>query len=731
MNAAGLPADGTSGGRAGSARPLELWGGLECTVVRIGDTFRDQSRETGHRVRPGDLASIAALGIRTVRYPVLWETVSPDDPDACDWSFHDQRLAEARDLGLEPIAGLVHHGSGPRYTSLVDPLFAEKLAVHARRVAERFPWLRRFTPVNEPLTTARFSGLYGHWYPHGRDYRTFLTALVNQVRGTVLAMRAIRQVIPDAELVQTEDLGKTFSTPELAHQAAHENERRWLGFDLLCGRVDADHPFRRFLLRAGIGEDVLEALCADPCPPDTIGVNHYLTSERYLDQRLDQFPGIPVGGNGWQRYVDVEAVRVPLATEDRGPAARLREAWERYGLPLAVTEAHLGCTREEQLRWLSRVWEAALTVRDEGADIRAVTVWTLFGAVDWNSLLTRTDGHYEPGAFDVRGPRPRRTALARAAASLAAAGRIEHPAAEGAAWWERPGRFLPSLASTPDPSRRRSTGPRPLVIVGDGRLGRAVAEACEVRGLAFALLGRTAFDPTDPLQVEARLTELRPWAVVNCCGFPAAGNAEADPDRCFRDNVVSARTLACAAAAVGAAYAVLSSDRVFDGSAGSPYRETDLTSPRCVFGRTKESSEVGVLKAHPDALVVRTGPLFGAGRPALLADALGRAAEGTGVGRWRDLVLTPTYVPDLVTTLLDLLIDRADGVWHLANEGEIDAADLARRLVPEFASRLPGRSERGQGQRRLSLTSARASLLPSLSRALDRHGRSGLLVAAE
>ena len=73
-----------------------------------------------------------------------------------------------------------------------------------------------WTPVNEPLTTARFSGLYGHWYPHGRDYPTFLRALVNECKGTLEAMRAIRGAIPGAKLVQTEDLGKTFSTAPLA-----------------------------------------------------------------------------------------------------------------------------------------------------------------------------------------------------------------------------------------------------------------------------------------------------------------------------------------------------------------------------------------------------------------------------------------------------------------------------------------------------------------------------------
>jgi dTDP-4-dehydrorhamnose reductase len=110
-------------------------------------------------------------------------------------------------------------------------------------VARRYPAIDMFTPINEPLTTARFSCLYGHWYPHRKDTASFLRALVNECYGTALAMRAIRRITPHARLIQTEDVGKTFSTPLLRPQAEYENERRWLSLDLLCGRVDRHHPW--------------------------------------------------------------------------------------------------------------------------------------------------------------------------------------------------------------------------------------------------------------------------------------------------------------------------------------------------------------------------------------------------------------------------------------------------------------------------------------------------------
>ena len=70
------------------------------------------------------------------------------------------------------------HRFAARYTSLLDPNFASGLADFARATAERYPWIDAWTPVNEPLTTARFSALYGLWYPHHREERSFWLALL-------------------------------------------------------------------------------------------------------------------------------------------------------------------------------------------------------------------------------------------------------------------------------------------------------------------------------------------------------------------------------------------------------------------------------------------------------------------------------------------------------------------------------------------------------------------------
>lgn len=392
--------------------PLELWGGIECTVNRVGECWFDQLEWSGHDRRLDDLERIAELGIRTLRYPVLWERTAGHSPGQYNWSWSDERLRTLREFGIRPIVGLLHHGSGPAWTNLLDGEFAAGLAGYAEQVARRYPWVALWTPLNEPLTTARFSALYGHWYPHVRDDYLFARAFLNECRAIILSMRAIRLVQPRAQLIQTEDLGKTHSTPQLGYQADFENERRWLTFDLLCGRVDRHHPIGAFFLWRGIDHAELAWFQDNPCPPDVLGINHYLSSERYLDERLERYPGSTHGGNGRHAYADIDAGSVPECPR-AGPEGLLQEAWQRYHRPLAVTEVHLNASSEEQKRWLARVWRAAEQLRLAGGDIRAVTAWALFGSFDWDELVTRPRGHYEPGAFDVRGGTPRPTELAR------------------------------------------------------------------------------------------------------------------------------------------------------------------------------------------------------------------------------------------------------------------------------------------------------------------------------
>ncbi|HUQ87509.1 MAG TPA: dTDP-4-dehydrorhamnose reductase [Vicinamibacterales bacterium] len=654
---------------------IEIWGGVECTLNRVQDRYFDQVERSGHAHRLEDLDRFAALGLRALRYPLLWERVAPESLTRPDWQWTDERFARIRQLGMRPIAGLLHHGSGPRYTSLIDPNFPELLGQYASMVAERYPWIEDYTPVNEPLTTARFSGLYGVWYPHRRATRAFVRALLNQTWGTVLAMREIRKVNPAARLIQTEDCGRSFGTAVTRHQVDFENHRRWLTWDLLTGRVRATHPLWKFLLKNGASRDELELFVANPTPPQVIGLNYYLTSDRFLDDYVERYPQEYRGGNGKIRYADIEAVR--RRREGLcGHEEKVIEAWRRYRLPVAITEVHIACTREEQMRWLLEAWKGARAAEACGAKVVAITPWALLGSYDWDSLVTNPRGHYESGVFDVRSHEPRPTALAPMIKQLATAPDEVTAHFAGTGWWRRPERMLHGHAA----ERRTSPHPQPLLILGgSGTLGHAFLRVAEARHLSTVSAGRNEVDINNLDSVRRLLQQVKPWAVVNATGYVRVDDAEQDSEACFGINTGAAVTIATACAEQRVPLVTYSSDLVFDGATDRPYTEHDVPHPLNVYGASKAEAERLILDIMPDALIVRTSAFFG---PWDTSNFLVRALAAIRTGHtWRaasDIIVSPTYVPDLVNAAIDLLQDREHGIWHLSNEGPVSWYEFAQ-----------------------------------------------------
>jgi dTDP-4-dehydrorhamnose reductase len=717
--------------------PVELWAGVECTVNRVGSHFNDQLLLNGHHHRLNDLERFAWLGVKTVRYPVLWERTAPGSLAKPDWHWSDLRLPKLKSLGINPVAGLTHHGSGPLYTSLTDPSFATGLAQYAGMVAARYPWLTHYTPVNEPLTTARFSGLYGHWYPHAHSPLLFVQMLLNQCKATVLAMRAIRQVQPDALLVQTEDLGQTHSTPELIYQADFENNRRWLTYDLLCGMVGKGHPMYSYFRWLGVPAGDLQFFLDNPCPPDIIGVNHYLTSERFLDSRIELYPQHMHGGNGKHAYVDTEAIRIP-EVEVAGPYHLIKQVWERYKRPVAITEAHLGCTREEQLRWLHQVWQAACKLHGEGVNILAVTAWSMLGSYDWDSLLTNIRGHYEAGLFDVRSPQPRPTVLAKYIQNLTGKQNKEYPVLDSPGWWQRNDRWLghcltPKLEDTAEEIVLPARG-RPILITGaTGTLGQAFEKICTQRGLSFILLSRQEMDITSAGQVESVVNRYHPWAIINTAGYVKAAQAEAEPERCFRENVLGPANLAEICAKKCIRLLTFSSDLVFDGKGQKPYTEKDKVNPVSVYGASKAEAEKQVLTILPSALVVRTSAFFGPWDEHNFVTLFLRSLQcGEPFDARADEYISPTYVPDLVHMSLDLLIDEEEGIWHLANQGSVSWADFGRIAAlkagfdPELADTWfrKQQTQANAAEKKFTvLGSEKSHMMPPLTSAISRYVR--------
>ena len=275
-----------------------------------------------------------------------------------------------------------------------------------------------------------------------------------------------------------------------------------------------------------------------------------------------------------------------------------------------------------------------------------------------------------------------------------------------------------------------STTPPILITGAQGTLGQALRRVCRIRGLQAVALDRAALDVADARSIDRAMRQHQPWAVVNAAGYVRVDAAETDEARCYRENATGPRLLAAACAGHGAQLLTFSSDLVFDGRQTAPYLEHDPPRPLSTYGHSKALAEQAVLAALPAALVVRTSAFFSAwDAHNFVHHALAAARAGEPFAAADDLVMSPTYVPDLVNTALDLLLDGARGRWHLANQGAHTWAGLARLALDlaglDAASVVPRPAAAfGWAARRPAysvLGSAHGALLPSVESGLRRY----------
>lgn len=661
---------------------LEVWAGLECTRNRVRNNFFDQCEKNGHYNRPSDFDIFADLGVEKIRYPCLWERVSPKNSLERNWSVLEPSLEQLRKNKITIIAGFLHHGSGPAYTDLLDPKLPEMLATYAREFAHRYDWISEFTPVNEILTTARFSCLYGHWYPHHKNEKSFFKALFIQCKATVLAMREIKKINPQAKLVQTEDVGVCQSTSQLKYQCDFENERRWLSYDILCGKFDSTHPLYQWALFAGATKEDIEWARENYYAPDVIGINHYLLSNRFLDHRTELYPEEFHGGNGRDSYADVGALDTGAA-ELPDPKEILHETWKRYQIPIAITETHARGYREEQMRWFYFMWKAATKAKKEGANILAITAWSLLGTYDWNSLCTQDENFYEPGVYDLRSNdgQPKPTALRALIHDLATKGRTNIPLLEVNGIWKSQRRIL--FAPQPGAHSMLTPAGKPLVITGaTGTLGKTFSKICRERNMPFVILSRSEMDITDLNSVRDVLEEIQPWAVVNAAGYVKVDEAEYEKEQCYMANVTGPTNLAMACREHKIPFLTFSSDLVFSGEQTIPYHEDHIPSPINTYGHSKAFCEEKVLAVYPQALIIRSSAFFGPWDEFnFVTQTLHKIKNNKEIVVASDCRVTPTYLPDLANAALDLLVDGANGVYHLTNKGEVTWAELAHTIA--------------------------------------------------
>ncbi len=371
-----------------AALPVQqfVWGaGMECSFLPHMKV--DQFQWTQHdRFWKEDLRRAREeAGITTMRYAFPWHTIEPT-PGAFNWDYADERMAEFDKLGINLLMDVMHFGT-PTYLkqAVGDPEFPEALERFTTAMVGRYAGqVKTWCPYNEPLVSALFSGDLGFWPPYQRKWRGYMPVLTRIVQAVSRGIRAIRSTAPDATVLLC-DASETYKTrePGLAAEVKRRNLRRFVVMDLLTGRVDRDHPLYTWLNQYGMSELDLQWFRTNPQKPDIFGLDYYPHSD-------------------WQLETKVGVVKQRRADNPLGLYGVANAYWNRYGIPLMLTETSIDGKPINREIWLDQTIEDIRKLREEGVPMLGLIWWPLLDQLDWDGAMTHRIGKiHEVGLFGL------------------------------------------------------------------------------------------------------------------------------------------------------------------------------------------------------------------------------------------------------------------------------------------------------------------------------------------
>jgi dTDP-4-dehydrorhamnose reductase len=233
---------------------------------------------------------------------------------------------------------------------------------------------------------------------------------------------------------------------------------------------------------------------------------------------------------------------------------------------------------------------------------------------------------------------------------------------------------------------------RILVTGREGQVARSLAERARGNELVFA--ARPDFDLADPASIERIVAAANPDLVISAAAYTAVDKAEDEPDLAMSINGEAPGVLARAAARAGARVLHLSTDYVFDGTLGRPYREDDPVAPIGAYGASKLAGEQAIAASGARYAILRTAWVYSPFGSNFVRTMLRLAESRDALDVVEDQRGNPSSALDIAGALMAVVgtwqanpARGADAIYHVAGTGETDWAGFARTVFALSAAR--------------------------------------------
>ena len=216
------------------------------------------------------------------------------------------------------------------------------------------------------------------------------------------------------------------------------------------------------------------------------------------------------------------------------------------------------------------------------------------------------------------------------------------------------------------------------VMVATGRGSNRLAFASNDRYNYFSL------DITDGMAVNEFLMQHKPGIIIHAAAMTQPDPCELNTVECWNINVTATRFLVSAAEMIQAKFIYVSTDFVFDGTAG-PYKETDTPNPVNYYGSSKLAAEKTVMEISLSWAIVRTVLVYGnilvGNRSNMVSWAKENLEQQKPIKVVSDQWRTPTYVEDLAKGILLVVEKKATGIYHISGEEGMSPFEMATAVA--------------------------------------------------
>ncbi len=173
---------------------------------------------------------------------------------------------------------------------------------------------------------------------------------------------------------------------------------------------------------------------------------------------------------------------------------------------------------------------------------------------------------------------------------------------------------------------------------------------------------------------------------INCAAYTAVDKAESEPELAQLINVKGVQNLALACREAGSHLIHFSTDYVYHNNQNTPFIESDPTSPKGVYAKTKLEGEQEALSLLVNTTIIRTSWVYSTFGHNFVKTMLRLGKERTQLNVVFDQIGSPTYALHLAQATLNIIqqierktLDREtlSGIFHYSNEGVCSWYDFA------------------------------------------------------